>query len=84
MDKVNINIKGDKAEVTEGKDSLLGKMLIANKGKVKLNTPRGKAVVDVVEKLPKKSLTKVTKSAKPATRKAVKKPAKKAAKKIKK
>lgn len=60
MDKVILNVDKDgNAEIKEGKDSLVGKIL-ASKGKVRINHPRVRQEVEIVEKLPEKKPAKKT------------------------
>ncbi len=53
MDKVTIDIKGNKAIVTEGEDTFIGKLIAAGGGKLKIHTARVKGEFQVVKK-PKK------------------------------
>ena len=45
-DKVTLNIKDGKATITEGENSLVGKLLVA-KGKIKINTPLVKQDIEI-------------------------------------
>ncbi len=44
MDKVKINIKGNKATITEGGNTALGKILSTHKGKIRL---KGKGELEI-------------------------------------
>ena len=45
-DKVTIDIRDGKATITEGKDTLVGKLLAA-KGTIKINTPLVKQDIEI-------------------------------------
>jgi len=44
--KVKLEVKDGQAVITEGKDSLIGKLL-ASKGKIKINSPRMKRELNI-------------------------------------
>ena len=46
MDKVKLEVKDGVAVITEGKNTLVGKLL-ATKGKIKINTPMVKREINI-------------------------------------
>ena len=60
---VKLRVSGDKAVIEEGQDTLVGKLLAAG-GKLKVNNPRARRTLTLVDELPEKKVEKPVKPAK--------------------